>query len=50
MIDVNGASHAQLDARAEQDECQDRDLTEMNAKYAVVKVGGKTRVMSLEDN
>jgi hypothetical protein len=28
----------------------DHDLTEMNAKYAVVKVGGKTRVVSMEEN
>jgi hypothetical protein len=26
----------------------DQDLAAMNAKYAVVKIGGKTRVVSLE--
>jgi hypothetical protein len=29
---------------------QDPDLIEMNRHYAVVKVGGKTRVMSMEEN
>ena len=28
----------------------DRHLAKMNADYAVVKVGGKTRVVSMEDN
>jgi hypothetical protein len=28
----------------------DPDLAAMNSKYAVVKVGGKTRVVSLEDS
>ena len=50
MMDVNGASHQELDARAALDECEDRDLAEMNVRYAVVKIGGKTRVVSLEDN
>jgi hypothetical protein len=29
---------------------QDPDLIEMNKNYAVVRIGGKTRVMSLEEN
>jgi hypothetical protein len=29
---------------------RDIDLAEMNEQYAIVKVGGKTRVMSLEEN
>lgn len=38
-LDVNGACRT-----------SDADLHEMNAQYAVVKIGGKTRVVSLEES
>src|SRR5262249_30627399 len=43
---------ATRETRAEEREAGhvDPDLAEMNAKYAVVRVGGKTRVVTLEDN
>ena len=50
VVDARVADNATLDERAEQDAEQDRDLVEMNRRYAVVKIGGKTRVVSLEDS
>src|SRR5262249_4787700 len=50
VVDARVADNATLDERAEQDAEQDRDLVEMNGRYAVVKIGGKTRVVSLEDS
>src|SRR5262249_55758325 len=51
VIDIARLSNGQLDRLAErQDRAIDPDLLEMNKQFAVVKVGGKTRVVSIEDD
>jgi hypothetical protein len=40
------ADHADLDAYAD----MDPDLARMNAEYAVVRIGGKTRVVAMEES
>ena len=50
------ASEAELDVKAEEIDrrnggnVEDADLVRMNQQYAVVKVGGKTRVACLEES
>src|SRR5262245_48513552 len=51
VIDIARLSNGQLDQIAErQERVIDADLMEMNKQFAVVKVGGKTRVVSIEDD
>src|SRR5262249_29391895 len=51
VLDIARLNHRQLDQLAEkQDRVPDADLLEMNKQFAVVKVGGKTRVVSIEDD
>ena len=55
-FDLITASEAELDVKAEEIDrrnggnVEDADLVRMNQQYAVVKVGGKTRVASLEES
>ena len=55
-IDIETATNIELDAVCIQADGQmngatyDPDLAAMNARFAVVKIGGKTRVVELEDN
>jgi hypothetical protein len=44
------AAHEPDAEERDADEDIDPDLVEMNAKYAVVRIGGKTRVVTLEDS
>ena len=46
LIDTEAADHDVLDQRA----AVNSDLVAMNARYAVVKIGGKTRVVALEES
>src|SRR5262249_59034162 len=51
VLDIARLNHRQLDQLAEkQDRVIDADLVEMNKQFAVVKVGGKARVVSFEDS
>jgi hypothetical protein len=51
VLDITRLNNLQLDQIAEkQDRAVDADLIEMNKHFAVVKVGGKTRVVSIEED
>jgi Family of unknown function (DUF5906) len=51
VLDFASMTNANLDVIAQRDsEDTNPDLAEMNAQFAVVKVGGKTRVVSLEES